>query len=1137
MANGAQDEEVVVHATHQVVVAGATVDRVVSGHAVDRIAQGGAMDAVAKGGAEDRLNVDDGLAVEAQVDADASTCAVERERVAGIAAINADQRRVVQQCLGQADVLGPGAEVEDFDRVESRATEHKGAGADQTDGVGIVAALEGVGRAGCRVGGGHTEQVVAVVALQQVVAQTAGDGVVPRARGNGVSHVTANNGVGIGTALDREAGVEFSRCIEGQRMTGGQCRAIDGDHGAVGQGVLDDDIRRCVTQHDAFDLSYMVEFIGRAIGVGVGQHVGTGTADHRVAAGQGASKADGVGAGTEVNAVVAASAGVNHIVAVAQTGNICSATKGEMIDIASADDVEFAGRFGSRIERQASTVGCVNRRVRPGARAGRVREQGVSQCQLDVGSADDNAFDIEGIVEFTTGRAGDIGIAQHVSAAVALNGVSAAQGVAKDNRVVAGTKADAVSTTKRGVDKVIAFTQADDVIATAQGDAVRRRGADDVEARQAVFCRRVKRQARTRMGVDRRRARCEQGVGDLQVDIGTVNQHAFYVGDVVEFTAVRTGDVGIGQHIGADAAQHGVTAAEIATECDRVVAGTQIDAVIAAFAGVHIVVAGAQAGNVVGRAQRDRVHRVGADDIDGFGFNTGIQRQVVARAGVHCGFGRQNGTVAQRDGDVGARNRHVFDVACAVERTGEAHIGVGQGVGAATEHHVGTRQRTSKVDPVVAAHQDDAVVAAMGGVNHIIANDGVIATSQRDMVSTRDSGTQNDHAVAVSRCIEHQRCRRLRGVQRRTGREHIVAVERDLDITAHTTHHRHQLHAADMVELARRRVVVDVGQRVAAFAHQGVRAAQYGIEIRPVATRAQVDRVVATLAGVDVVTTCAQAGNVIAAAQRDLVGARCANHVDRVRVQSRHVTGIQCEAGRARGINGQLPIGAVDHCFRQRQVDIRTGHRDVFNVADMVERTGVNAVASEYQHVARAVAAIHGVGAAEVRTADDRVIATAEADEVVAAAQGDAVGRRGADDIEARQAVFCRRIQRQASACGSVNRGAARCKQAGGDRQVNVVSADQYALDVGDVVEFAATRAGDIGVSQDVGAVTTEHSVHAVERGAKADGVVVTAQVDAVVATMGGIHIIIACAQAGNVVAGTERDVVVVGCANHIERA
>ena len=510
------------------------------------------------------------------------------------------------------------------------------------------------------------------------------------------------------------------------------------------------------------------------------------------------------------------------------------------------------------------------------------------------------------------------------------------------------------------------------------------------------------------MGVDRCIGGREQCVGDGQVDVGAADDYTFDIGDVVKLAAVHAGDIGVAQHVGAGVAQHGVAAAEIASERDRVVAISQVDAVVAALAGVHIVVAGAQAGNVVGRAQRDRVHRVGADNVNGFGFNAGIKRQVVACAGVHCGSRRQDGAVAQRDGHVGARDRDVFDVACAVECAGKTHIGVGQCVGAATEHHVGAGQGRSKHNRVVAGAEVNAVNTTHRGVNKIVfiaQADDVVATAQGDAVCL--GRADDDDAVCFGCRIERQvaAARGAGSVQRRVGQQGRIH-QRDVDVVGAV--HVDAAEGADVVKFSRDiGVSVGVGQHViAAATHDGVGAAQCGTKDNRVIASTEVDAV-------------------------------------------------------------------------------RTAHRGV-----------------------------------------DKIVAIAQADDVVATTQGDAVYRVGAEDVEVGQS-FSRRVERQARAGVGVDRCIGGREQGVGDGQVDVVAADDHALNVGDIVEFTAVHAGDIGVDQNVGAGVPQHGVAAAEIATERNRVITGAQVDAVVADGAGIDRVVAGACVEDNVAGAgDQDVV-----------
>ena len=210
--------------------------------------------------------------------------------------------------------------------------------------------------------------------------------------------------------------------------------------------------------------------------------------------------------------------------------------------------------------------------------------------------------------------------------------VGAGQGVAKihDKTIaIATAQINGVVATQAGIDVAVS-TQAHEVRAATQRDMVCKIGADDVEASQAVFCRRVERQAVASGGVDRCRARCEQGVGNRQVDVAAADHHAFDVGDMVKLAAIRAGHVGVGQHVSAATTHHRISTAQRTAEGNCVVAQAQVDAVDTAARCVDHIVAGARRQRVVATAQGDAVCIGRAHYHDAIRFRCRIERQVAS---------------------------------------------------------------------------------------------------------------------------------------------------------------------------------------------------------------------------------------------------------------------------------------------------------------------------------------------------------------------------------------------------------------------------------------------------------------------------------------------------------------------------
>ena len=227
---------------------------------------------------------------------------------------------------------------------------------------------------------------------------------------------------------------------------------------------------------------------------------------------------------------------------------------------------------------------------------------------------------------------------------------------------------------------------------------------------------------------------------------------------------------------------------------------------------------------------------------------------------------------------------------------------------------------------------------------------------------------------------------------------------------------------------------------------------------------------------------------------------------------------------------------------------VTAGDRDVLDVAHIVERASVGAVASEYQHITRAGAAVHGVGAAQVRTEDDRVVAVTEVDAVDTAARcvnpvaavastQRVVGTAEGDEVIAgggRDQQIGLRFRSKVAADGGRARGVDR----GIGRRENAVVAqcqfdmagDDDFLDVAHVIEFIATQFVErIVVDKHVGSSTAQQAIHAVEEVAEIDRVVTHAGIDVDVATARGAYRVVTGKSVDGVVADAQLDGVISG--------
>ena len=550
------------------------------------------------------------------VDGQDAVGAAEQVRGQGQVHIAAGDRDV----LDVADVVqrtGVGAVASEHQYVTRiGATDHGVVAAERSakdDGVVAVTQTDAVSTTDCRV-----HKVVAAAGCQRVIATAQGDAV-------GVGRADDDDAICFGRRIERQ--VASARCAGSVQRGVGQQRGIH---------QRDVDVAGAV-HVDAAEGADIVEFsrdVG--VGVGVGQHVSAATANDGVGAAQCRAEGDGVVASAEVDTVSTTDGRVHKVVAAAGCQRVIATAQGDAVGVGRADD-DDAICFGRRIERQVASARCAG-----SVQRGVGQQRGIHQRDVDVaGAVHVDAAEGADIVEFSRDVGVSVGVGQHVGAAAANDGVVAAERRTEDDGVIAEPEVDAVRTAHRSVDKIIAATQAGNVIAAAQRDAVCCGGADDVQV-GCGFGRRIERQACACRRVDRRRARCEQGVGERQVDVRSADNHAFDVGDVIKLMAVHTGDVGVNQHVGAIIAQHGVAAVEIAAKRDGVVAAAQVDAVVANGAGIDRVVASARAeDNVASAGNQDIVARAADQGVVAATADQGVADGVAGVAPAGDDFSRR----------------------------------------------------------------------------------------------------------------------------------------------------------------------------------------------------------------------------------------------------------------------------------------------------------------------------------------------------------------------------------------------------------------------------------------------------------------------------------------------------------------